>query len=245
MKIWFLCLLLIFTAACGRSDEPKISASDNPQTIADQAVVEAQEIADRALRGEKPEVATEGLEGCEIFDTGLVIDIFEVDPSVVTYDRSIPVKSAGHLVCSAHWDKPNKEELDKAYSDAIQEWARNMTKPDRKPQPKYPQVDNRVSLTLTANSFDSPDEAVASLENTIETLSKGVTFKVAGKDHETKMAFGEWLDGVGDKAIFTDKGALMVAYDAQIFTVNVSVMGDKSQDREKALELAQRVIDGL
>jgi hypothetical protein len=245
MKYWCMSLLLICLVSCGRSDDSQNAAGDDPQRVADQAAVEAQEMVDRAVRGEKEEPATEGLEGCNVFDSGLVLELFEVDASIVTYDRSIPVKRAGHVVCSARWDKPNKEELDKAYSAAMMEWATSQATGKKKPQPKYPSVDSRVSLTLSAGDFDSADDAVASLESTVATLSKGVSFEVGGQQHETKMSFGDWINGVGDKAVFSDNGELLIAYDAKRMAVSVHVMGDEAKDREKAIELAQRIIDRL
>ncbi len=245
MKYWFMCLLLVCSVACGRSDESQNDISNDPQSLADQAAAEAQEMVDRAMRGEKEEPATEGLEGCNVFDSGLVLELFEVDASIVTYDRSIPVKRAGHVLCSARWDKPNKEELDKAYSAAMMEWAMSQATGNKKPQPKYPSGDSRVSLTLSKGDFDSSEEAVASLESAVATLSKGISFEVGGKTHETKMSFGDWIEGVGDKAIFSDNGELLIAYDSRRLAVSVHVMGDEAKDREKAIELAQRIIDKL
>jgi hypothetical protein len=59
------------------------------------------------------------------------------------------------------------------------------------------------------------------------------------------MSFGDWIEGVGNKAVFSDKGELLVAFDKRRLAVNVSAMEDKAKDREKAIELAQRIIDEL
>ena len=53
------------------------------------------------------------------------------------------------------------------------------------------------------------------------------------------------MEAPGDKAIFTSKGTLMVAGKARLITVSVNAMGDDGQDREKAVELAQRVLEQL
>jgi hypothetical protein len=243
MKNSLLCLILICTVACGRSDEPQDVAADDPQRAADQAVSEAQETVDRALSGKPPESDVDGAEGCVVFDTGLIPDVFGVEPSMVSYRRSIPVKSAGHVVCLASWDKPNKAELDKAYTEAITAWTMERMKGVKNPQPKPSSGTSSVSLTLVANTFNSDEEAIASLESAVATLSKGVSVEVGGKTHETKMSFGDWMDSPGDKAVFSDKGELLVAANGRRISVNVSAMADEEQDREKAIELAQRVID--
>lgn len=243
MKYWSLSLVLICLAACGQSEAPQAATKDDVQRVADQAVAEAQEIVDQTLSGKKPVVKGEGLEGCNVFDSGLIPGVFGVDASKVDYRRSMPVPRAGHLLCSASWDKPDKADLDKAYTAEMTEWAVNKAKGQNTPMPKQSNSVNKVSLTLVADTFQTPAEAVANLESAVATLSEGISFEVKGKKHETRMSFGDWIDGVGDKAIFSDKGELMVAADARRFSIIVSVMGDEAQDLEKAIEVAQRIID--
>lgn len=244
MKYLILSLLIVCTAACGRSDEPLAVAQADPQKVADQAVKEAQEIVERAKSG-KPLGGTEGTEGCRIFDSGLIEGFFNTGESEIAYTSSIPVRSAGHVVCFARWDKPNKEQLEKAFQVAMMEWGKARASGDKQPMPKMTSGTNEVSLTLVASSFDSVDDAVASLEGTVATLSEGVSFKVEGKQHETKMQFGPWIEGVGDKAIWSDKGGLNFAYDAKRYTINVSVYGDEEENREAAIGLAKRLIKTL
>lgn len=244
MKNYLLNLALIALVACGPSAESQNAANTNTEEATKQAVAEAQQTVERTLRGETQETDTEALDGCLVFED-LVPAVFGVEAPLVNYRRSIPVRSAGHLVCSASWDKPDKAELDKAYMEAIMEWTKSKARGEKTPQPKPPRGDNQVSLTLVADTFDSQAEAEASLESAVATLSKGITVEVAGKTHETKTSFGDWLDGIGDKAIFSEKGELMVVSGNRRIAVDVSVMGDDAQDREKAVELAQQVIDSL
>lgn len=200
---------------------------------------------DRALQGKAPREGGEGTELCSIFDSGLVPKLFAVDASQVRYRRSVPVKRAGHVLCLAAWDNPNKAELDKAYKAELMEWARSVGKPNRAPQPKPPKNTSQVSLTILGDSFNSADEAAADLESKVATLSEGVSVTVGGKVHETRMMFGDWIGGVGDKAIFSDKGGLMVAAHGKQFTVKVSAMETPEKNQEKAVELARHVIPQL
>jgi hypothetical protein len=50
---------------------------------------------------------------------------------------------------------------------------------------------------------------------------------------------------VDSNSVIPDKGELLVAFDSRRLAVNVSAMEDKAKDREKAIELAQRIIDRL
>ena len=243
MKYWGLSLLLICLAACGPSDSSNAAETDT-QSVADQAVVEAKETAQRIKDGGSMDEA-EGTEGCRVFNSGLIEDFFQTGETVVSYKESIPSRRSGHVVCFARWDKPNKEALKQAYQEALMEWAKTMASPDKKPQPKPESGENEVSLTLVANSFDSADEAVASLEDTVTTLTEGISFEVGGKQHETKMTFGPWVDGVGDKAIFSDKGGLMFANAGKRYSLKVAAMANKEQNQQKAIELAQHIIDQL
>jgi len=181
-------------------------------------------------------------DSCAAFESGIVSELFGVDASLVSYRRSVPVKSAGHVLCSANWENPDKAELQAEYTKKLQEWSRNMTTGKKEPMPKSPNMDAWVSLTLVATRFDSAAAAVASLEDAVATLSKGVTVSVAGKDYEKKTSFGDWLDNVGDKAVFSDSGELLVADDGKRFAVLVKVAGDPEANHEQAINLARWVI---
>ena len=76
-------------------------------------------------------------------------------------------------------------------------------------------------------------------------IGEGDTIKVGGKERTRKTEFGDWMESPGDKAIFTSKGTLMLAGKARLITVAVNAMADDSQDREKAVELAERVLEQL
>ena len=73
-------------------------------------------------------------------------------------------------------------------------------------------------------------------------LEKGVTTNVAGKDYTVQSDFGEWIEHVGDKAIFNETGELMVAVNGKRIAVNVEVSDDPEADRNYATELAMRIM---
>jgi hypothetical protein len=181
-------------------------------------------------------------DSCAVLENGMVPEMFGVDAALVSYRRSVPVKSAGHVLCHAGWDNPDKAEMDEAYTKKLQEWTRNQLSGKKEPMPKPPNSVAEVSVTLVSTRFDSAAAAVASLEDAVATLSKGVTVNVGGRDYTEKTSFGDWLDGVGDKAIFSESGELLVAAGDKRFSVLVKVSDDPARNRENAIALAKRII---
>ena len=244
MKYVILCMILVCSGACGRSDDSSAVTQDNAQDVANEAVAEAQEMVEQIKQGKSLE-GTEGTEGCRIINAGLIEEFFATGDAEVTYRGSIPSKRAGHVVCFALWDKPDKEALEAANQQAMMEWAKGIASGNKKPQPKPVSGTNEVSLTLISDTFNTNEEAIASLEESVATLSKGITVEVAGKKHETKMEFGPWMDGVGEKAIWSAKGGLNFVYDARRYALKVSISDDDEQNRQAEISLAQRIIASL
>jgi len=220
----FAYYLLLSSLAAGGPADASFAGGDNTAGVASGAVTE---------------------DSCAVFENGMVPELFGIDAALVSYRRSVPVKRAGHVVCIASWDNPGKAEMEAAYAQKLQEWSRNMATGKKEPMPKSPSAVAQVSVTLMATRFDSDAAAVASLEEAVASLSKGVTVNVAGKDHEKKTEFGEWLDNVGDKAIFSDGGELLVASGGKRFSVTVSVSDDVAADRELAVELVGRLEESM
>jgi len=241
MRALGICMLLIGMAACGPADSTPAEPAKTTEAGSGQISEVVAETVDQVLQGDfgAGEVSEES---CATFESGVIPELFGVDAALISYRRSIPVKRVGHVVCSATWDKPDKAELESAFNEKIQEWGRGMASGKKEPMPKPPRMDNRVSLTLVATRFDSADAAVASLEDSVATLQKGVTTTVGGKEYTVQSDFGDWIDNVGDKAIFTDKGELMVAYNGKRISVTVGVSDDPAEDRSQAIELARRVM---
>lgn len=241
MRVFHLFPLLICLSACGPADStPSVTdtvAGEQPDQISE-AVAQSVE---QAVKGDfgADEVSEDS---CAGFENGLVSDLFDVDTAQISYRRSIPVKRAGHVVCLATWERPDRAELESAYMEEIQEWTRGKTTGKKDPMPKPARLDNTVSITLLATQFDSADAAVTSLENAVAALEKGVTTNVGGKDYTAQHDFGDWIDNLGDKAIFNETGELLVAYKGKRFSVNVRVSDDPAEDRSKAIELAKRLM---
>lgn len=237
MKAFGICLLLIGISACGPADSTSAGAD---QSVEVSEVVA--ETVEQALKGDfgADEVSEDS---CAAFENGVVPALFGVDAGLISYRRSIPVKRVGHVVCLASWERPGRAELEAAYTQKVQEWARGNATGKKEPMPKPARLENSVSITLVATEFDSADAAVSSLESTVASLEKGITTNVGGKDYTVQSDFGEWIDAVGDKAIFTDKDELLLAYNGRRYAVNVGVSDDSAENRKLAIDLARRLME--
>ena len=233
MRALFYCLVLIVVVACGSSDSSSTGVSST-----------AEEAIKKVSKGE-PKSMDVSEEACVMLEDGVVSELFGVNPTQLTYRRSIPVKRAGHVVCSAMWDFEDKAEREAAYTESVQGWSRGKATGKTDPMPKPPRLSASVSITLMNSQFDSAEEAVADLESSVEYLAKGITVSVGGKDYERKTEFGDWIEGVGDKAIFTANGELLVAYNGSRFSVVVTVSDDPEMDREQAIVLATHLMENF
>ena len=241
MKVFGICLLLIGISACGPADSTPAGADKTTSAESDQVSEAVAETVEQALKGDLG--ANEVSEGsCAMLEDGVVPEMFGVDAGLVNYRRSIPVKRVGHVVCMANWERPDKAELEAAFMQKMQEWGRGKATGKKEPMPKPARLENSVSITLVATEFDSADAAVSSLESTVATLEKGVTTNVGGKDYTVQSDFGGWIDNLGDRAIFTDKGELLLAYKGRRYAVNVEVSDDPAEDRNLAIDLARRLL---
>lgn len=192
-----------------------------------------------AGRGKHVGSAEDGLAACSYFESGIVSRVFAIEPERITYKRSLPLKRAGHVLCSAYWEKPDKAEMEARYQAEIQEWAKSIGSADRKAQPRFPNIGNEISITLLNQQYDSAEDAVASLDSAVATLSKGIAVTAGGQQRTVQTEFADWVDGVGDKAIFTDKGALLIAHDGRRMTLSVRVADDPAANRQLSVEFAQ------
>ena len=245
-KILLIIGLAVFMQACGSGDEATAVSEGQIKEATDEAMAEVQETVNKALSGQAIGSAEEGTEACEYFESGLITELFGVDAASVLYKRTIPIKRFGHVLCMARWDNPKKAELKAAYQDSIREWSKSFSSGEKKAKPNYPSTHSDVSVTLVADKFSSPAEAVASLDSMIATLSKGVTTNIDGKEITTQMKYEPPIEGLGDKAVFTEDGTLHLAYNAKRMTVSVSISGanDPMIKRQETIRLAQRLIAG-
>jgi len=201
-----------------------LTACGRSETAAQDPVSSPQETVDRALRSEATTAPAGADSACGLLEP-IASELFV--PSDTEPNVREPTYSGNHL-CIISWEIPG--------IDSQEETRRVSTKGLR--------YNNEVSLTIMGTTFDSPEEAVASLEGTVASLTEGVTVKVAGQEQTVKRKFGDWIEGLGDRAI--RKGSSVhVAAGGVRFTVAVSVSDDRAENQIKAVELARRIIDRL
>tara|TARA_R110000751_G_scaffold91266_2_gene178774 strand:- start:684 stop:1244 length:561 start_codon:yes stop_codon:yes gene_type:complete len=181
-------------------------------------------------------------EACDKLKSGILVDVFGSDASIATFREGS--KYVPHKLCTASWDKPNHQELTKAVTqyETQKAMAKMLKQEFNKIAP--PAAGYSVSLTIIDQIFDSPQDAVASLENTVTELSKGVNVTVKGKVHTTQVEFNDWIEDIGNKAIWAPKlGELQVADNNGRFAVTVKGFSDASQNLSKAVNLAKQIVN--
>lgn len=180
-------------------------------------------------------------EACDKLKSGLLVDIFGSEASAATF--RLGSKYVPHKLCTASWDKPEHQELTKAITQFETQKAMAKILKQEFNQPPPPAASYSVSLTIIDQVFDSLEEAVASLENTVTELSKGVNVTVKGKVHTTQVEFNDWLDDIGNKAIWAPKlNELQVADNNRRFAVTVKGNNDASQNLSNAIALARQIV---
>lgn len=179
-------------------------------------------------------------EACDNLKSGLLDDVFGSEANTATFRAGS--KYVQNTLCTATWNKPDHEALAAASSQyetkkAMAKMMKQKFELAAPPPPSY-----TVSLTMLDDEYDSTGDAVASLENAVAELSEGITVTVQGKAHTTQVEFGDWVDGVGDKAIWAPKlSELQVAEGKRRFAVSVTGYAEASQNLAKAVELANRI----
>ena len=176
------------------------------------------------MLGAGPTVEAQDSEACSLLKAA-VDDLFGDEASGATLR---PSSASGNEVCRVIWDIPG---LDSA------ERTRRAVSVDLRDN-------NEVTLTIMGREFDSAAAAVASLEQDVETLSQGRTITVRGRERTIQRDFGDWLDGVGDKAISTGN-AVMVAAGRARFTTSATTADDDADNLATGIELAERIVAGL
>jgi hypothetical protein len=237
MRRWTACLLMALAVGC--QGEATLSQDK------DAAVQAAEDAAARILEGDLGEVSQADRDACAVLEAGILATDLGVDPSKVQYRPSGMSKVIKHALCLAWWDRPDKEELNAAYSQAL---IQHMTGPKEKRggKPAIPKVTNELSLTILHPTYATNQESVASLERSVADLTKGIAFEVQGKERTAQVAFEPWIEGVGDRATWAPATSeLHVAASGVRFTLGVRVYDDGAENRAKDLEMAPKIIDVL
>jgi hypothetical protein len=200
-----------------------LTACGRSETAA-QDTASPQETVDRALSNETTSAAVEVDAPCALLEP-IATELF-IPPDTETNVRE-PTYSGNHL-CIISWDIPG--------IDSEESTRRALSKELR--------YNNEISLTMMGTTYGSPEEAVASLESSVASLTEGVTVKAGGREHTAKTEFGDWIEGLGDRAI--RKGnSILVATGGIRFTVAASLSDDPAENHAKVDELARRIIDNL
>lgn len=230
-------VLAIGVAACGGGQEPAPVDTEK----------EARETIRRSRTGEKIRETKSGLDPCALLRSGVVAEVFAVDPAALTFRAG----SSRHPLCTARWRKPDADRIEAEAPQRMMDYTKRRMEAQQKGQPfdepmPVPRAENEVSLTIVDEAFASEAAAVASLEEVVGRMTRGVTVEVRGEQHTAQVDYEDWMEGVGDRAAWAPKlSQLSVAARGVVFHVGVQASSDAAGNRSQAIELARRVAQAL
>jgi hypothetical protein len=177
---------------------------------------------------------------CEVLSDALLARHFTI-PEGAEISRE-PSKYSPHPLCTVNIPKPNAEELQKQYDEAIGKW---MQEKMQGKDVKRPSISPNHNITLTLlKPAESPAQAMAQFDSAMRMLQEGVT----GGTEETQVTFQadvEPVDGIGDKAMWAQKlYQLSIVQGPQILHITVNSGEGREQDIAKAKAIAADILAG-
>lgn len=223
--ILFIGIFAMASFACGGGDE-SARAVDVERSI-------EQDIAEATGRG-----ASTSTEPCEVLAESVVRASFQIDPAVEIVRT--PSKYSRDPLCTAKWAKPDADAIEQKRAELMTDYMTRKMQGEDVKMPSF-RTQNEVSLTLSDNPADSPEQAMSMFDSAMKRLSDGVTHSHEG----TEMTFQADLtpvDGVGRKAMWAASLRQLSVVDGnRIFHVGVNTGAELEAELEKAKEIANKV----
>lgn len=247
MKYWTTTAATIFViAGCGADTGGEQGTSG--QAIDGQAVsTQAVDGRGAGLRPALERVLASDAEGrgpvaCDVLRSGVLSEVFGADADAAVFEPA--GRFVSQALCTAAWDKPDREALEAARIEyeSRRGMARIQGRAFDEPLPPYPRYE--VSLTIINHGYDSAADAVTDLEGVVAGLTHGGTMQPPGGD-PAELMFEGFIDGVGDQAAWAPRlGELSAAHAGVRYAVVVRGFTGPAENKEKAIEFAQRLAGG-
>ncbi len=180
---------------------------------------------------------------CDVLRSGVLLDVFGS-----AADAAVLEPAASYMpqaMCTAAWDKPNREELELARADYDSRQVSAMIQRREFDEPPPPGPGFEVTLTIINRRYDSAEAAVTSLEGTVTSLTVAGTVYTRDREDSPPLVFEGFIDGVGDRAGWAPRlNELSAAYAGVRYAVAVRGFADEAENKEMAIELARRLAGG-
>lgn len=226
--LWIVALLsAVVSPACGDGeDSGDVSASSGASA----------EVSSRSGEGGD-------LDPCRLLGGGLLSGAVGVDETVIEFDPG----GGAHPYCEATWRQANADRLQAEHDRQMEQWLERRMEASRQGKPfdeTMPRLrtENKVMLTVAGAQFPDDAAAVSALESVVERLGKGVTAEAGGTEAVFQSDYGEWIEGLGDRAAWNGRmSQVSVAARGTLFHLSVRVADEEAENRKLALELARAV----
>lgn len=235
---------LILLGACGAvlmgcgepaPDSAPVPGADEP--------LEAAEVTINAMKERAQQARAESdLDPCALLDDDF-IRAQVASAANAEFNRRLSDYSL-HPMCVVSWRKPNADEIEAKTGEAMSEYLAAKMRGENPKMPAFA-TDDEITLTLFQPAFEDNAAAIASFDQAMSVLQRGVT----GRAGDVEVSFQSSVvpvDDVGDKATWAPKmRQVSVVQGRRIFYVTVNTGSKPSVEEAQAIALARGVEERL
>lgn len=231
---------LILLAACGTfligcgdkaPEEAITGAADQPLEA---AKVTVGVLAERAQRAREES----DIDPCELLSDALLREHVATAQDAVINRRMS--EYSVHPMCIASWRKPDADEIEAKTAAAMNDYLQRKMRGEQVKMPSFA-TEDEVTLTLFQPQFEDKAAAIASFDQAMAVLQRGVKGNAGGVEVSFQSNVTP-VDGVGDKATWAvGMRQVSVVQGRRIYYVTVNTGSRPSVEEARALGLARGV----
>ncbi len=236
---------LILLAACGAlllgcgEQEPAAPAPGEPVVVDTGEPLEAAELTITEFRdGARRAQAESDLDPCTLLSDEVIRGQFE-SAAGATINRR-PSDYSMHPMCVMSWRKPDADEIEARTAAAMNDYLQRKMRGEQVKMPSFA-TENEVTLTLFQPLFDDTAAAIASFDQAMSVLQRGVKGNSGGVEVSFQSDVTP-VQGVGDKASWAvGMRQFSVVQGRRIYYITVNTGARPSAEEARALALAKAV----
>ncbi|NND67993.1 MAG: hypothetical protein HKN19_10430 [Halioglobus sp.] len=217
---------LIFLGACGvflcgcGGKEPEGAAS-----VEDALVVDVEQ-------------AEADIDPCDLVTEDFIRARFEI-ATEATISRRLSEYSV-HPMCVVSWRKPDAAEIEAKTAAAMSDYLERKMRGEQVQMPSFA-TEDEVTVTLFQPQFEDNATAIASFDQAMSVLQRGVKGKAGGVDVSFRSDIAP-VEGVGDKASWAvGIRQLSVVQGTRIYYITVNTGSRPSVEEARALAVAKGI----
>jgi hypothetical protein len=232
-QLVLLCAFGIFVVGCGEQEQEDATVVEvaEPVEVVEPSLNSLKERSQRAQ-------AEAELDPCDLLSDDVIRGQFD---SAAEADISRRLSDyAVHPMCVVSWPKPNAAEIEARTAAAMSEYLERKMRGEEVKMPSLATQDE-VTLTLFQPQFEDNARAIASFDQAMSVLQRGVKSR-AGDTQVSFQTDVTPVDGVGDKATWSGgMRQVSVVQGTRIYYITVNTGSEPGVEEALALALAKGV----